>query len=115
MSELNEPLLEVAVERHGAAARVVLTGELDVSTVDDVKRVAVPLFVDPSVDEVVVDLRGLAFMDSSGVRLLLALELESRRDGHALALIEGAPDVQRVLEITQLARRFRFVDPPAAC
>jgi anti-anti-sigma factor len=99
------------VERVDGRADVRLRGELDVSTVADVRGAVDPLLADATVHDVVLDLRELTFMDSSGVRLLLAIELETRGDGHALALVAGPPEVHRVLEITRLAQRFRYITP----
>jgi len=51
-------------------------------------------------DEVVVDLRRLTFIDSSGLRMLLRLRSEAERDGHHLTLVPGSPRVQRIFELT---------------
>jgi anti-sigma B factor antagonist len=58
---------------------------------------------------VVLDLRGLTFMDSSGVRCLLRAEAASRADSNRLALIPGSAQIQRLLELTQAADRLPFV------
>lgn len=49
---------------------------------------------------VIVDLSGLAFMDSSGLRLLLGWNEEARRDGFEIGIVPGPPTVQRVFELT---------------
>jgi anti-sigma B factor antagonist len=61
----------------------------------------------------VVDLRGVAFMDSSGLRLLVEAERLAERDGSTLALVRGPAAVQRLLELTGLADRLNVVDDPA--
>ena len=59
---------------------------------------------------VVIDLAGLEFMDSTGLRaLLLAREL-AHSDGYALMLRRGPRQVQRVLELTKTVDAFAFED-----
>ena len=55
---------------------------------------------------IVVDLRGLTFMDSAGLRLLLSLRNDASRDGFALTLIRGHRNVQRVFELTKTQSLF---------
>ena len=62
-------------------------------------------------DHVVVDLREVTFMDSTGLRLILGWDEESRVDGVDFEVIAGAPVVQRLFEITGVTRRLRFVEP----
>ena len=57
---------------------------------------------------IVVDLRGLEFLDSSGLRALLALHGEASSDGFALGLIRGNPTVHRVFEVTGTASVLPF-------
>ena len=51
-------------------------------------------------DRVVIDLRGVGFVDSMGLRVLLSLRNDAKRDGHSLVLIPGSPAVQRVFALT---------------
>jgi anti-anti-sigma factor len=59
---------------------------------------------------VTLDLRGLSFMDSTGVRMLLEAAAASRRDGFAFAVVRGNPDVMRVLEVSGILDHFVIVD-----
>jgi anti-sigma B factor antagonist len=59
---------------------------------------------------VVLDLRGLSFMDSTGISLVTRWNLEARRDGFAFALIQGDERVRRLFELTALTEYFTFVD-----
>jgi anti-sigma B factor antagonist len=58
----------------------------------------------------VLDLRPLTFMDSSGLRALLAADTRAREAGGRLVLIRGDERVQRVLRITRLDERLEIVD-----
>ncbi|HEV7774196.1 MAG TPA: STAS domain-containing protein [Conexibacter sp.] len=59
---------------------------------------------------IVLDLRQLTFMDSTGLRLLLRLDAESRSDGFRFAIVDGEGPVRRLLELTQFDRQFRRAD-----
>jgi anti-anti-sigma factor len=95
----------LATRADGDRAIVEVHGELDLETVDAV-RAEVQGLRDRSIDAIVLDLRELAFIDSSGLRLLLQLDADARASGTELALIEGPP-VRRLLELTKLTDDFR--------
>jgi anti-sigma B factor antagonist len=59
---------------------------------------------------VVLDLRGLSFMDSTGLHLIFRCDEEARQDGFAFELISGTRAVQRVFEVAGFAERLPFVD-----
>ena len=50
--------------------------------------------------EVVVDLHGVTFVDSYGLRVLLALRNAAARDGFRLTLVPGPASVQRLFDLT---------------
>jgi anti-anti-sigma factor len=58
----------------------------------------------------VVDLRELEFMDSTGLTLLTRWSLGAERDGYALKLVAGSERIQRLFELTRLITHFQFVD-----
>jgi anti-sigma B factor antagonist len=96
-----EPLAEGAV-------RVALRGELDLEhayTFDEELR---------RVEEtrprcVVLDLRGLTFLDSCGLARLLAANRRARRERRRLLLVKGGTAVQRLLAITAVGQHFDSV------
>jgi anti-sigma B factor antagonist len=62
--------------------------------------------------EIVVDLRGLTFLDSMGLSALLEA-YAAGRDGHRkVSFIRGERSVQRVFAITEVDKRVDWVDPP---
>jgi anti-sigma B factor antagonist len=90
-------------------ASISLTGELDLSgarqleaRLDEVEREA------PA--RLVIDLGGLAFIDSTGLRLLLQADARARERGCELLLRRGQPSVQRVFEVTGALDVLRFED-----
>jgi anti-anti-sigma factor len=57
---------------------------------------------------VVVDLAGLEFIDSTGLRVLLLADARARERGYELVLRAGGPTVQRVFEMTGALDVLRF-------
>lgn len=99
--------LEIRTERKGDAHVVALEGELDL---DGAERVDRELLRAEAGDarRIVLDLSALRFIDSTGIRLILAADARSRSDGDRLALIRGPRAVQRVFELTGIAERLPF-------
>ena len=88
----------VEVRREGDG-RLVVEGELDISNVE---QLGGALWAEVRAgSSVLVDLSGLAFMDSQGLRLFvqLALHVEQRGLG-PVVLVNPSPAVRRVLEIS---------------
>ena len=57
----------------------------------------------------VLDLRGLSFLDSCGVARLLAARKRARRERRRLLLVRGNTAVQRLLALTALSEQFETV------
>lgn len=95
----------------GAATTVSVWGELDLSTAPEVERCLTGVQHDGRT--VILDLRNLSFLDSSGLRVILAADARARAAGSRLVLVAGPPAVQRVFELTLLDRRLEFVDDPS--
>ncbi len=74
-----------------------LRGELDMMSAP---RLAEALEQAPEGGQVVIDLGGVQFMDSIGLRALLVAHKASQRDGGRLRLRRGPEPVQRVFRIT---------------
>jgi anti-anti-sigma factor len=106
------PKLEFETTRNGSVAIVRPTGELDISGAavleDELDRLA----EDPELATVLLDMRGLAFMDSSGLRLVVVADMRAREAGRRFSLIRGEETVHRVFEITRMSDRLDFVDGP---
>jgi len=91
------------------AASVSLAGELDLAgapqletCLDEIEREG------PA--RMIIDLASLAFIDSTGLRLLLQADARARKRGCELLLRRGEPSVQRVFEVTGALDVLRFQD-----
>ena len=88
---------------------VVPAGELDLATADRVESEVAELR-DAGFDTIVLDLRQVSFLDSSGLRILLTLRNTARRHAHRLVLVRGQERVQRVFELTATQGLFEWRD-----
>lgn len=114
MSEMPLPpeddSFHVDVAEDGPRAVISLHGELDLLTADRVEAALDDLYRRKRV--VVLDLRGLTFMDSSAIRLLVTFDAISRNDGVTLYIVRAPEKVHRVLDITGVAEHLALVDDP---
>ena len=108
------PNLEFETTRNGTVAVVAPTGELDLSGATILEAELDRLTAEPDLGSVVLDLRGLEFMDSSGLRLVVMADMQAREAGRRFALVRGGDTVHRVFEITRMSERLEFVDDPEA-
>ena len=99
--------LTVRSEREGDMHTIALAGELDVAGVDRVQHELERVGASDALS-IVVDLSGLTFMDSTGVRLLIQAQARSRADSDRLMLLRGPADVQRVFALCGVDGRLPF-------
>jgi anti-sigma B factor antagonist len=100
--------VDVQPEPHGARVRPL--GEIDLATVDDVRR-KIDESVAAGCERIVLDLGGVTFIDSNGLHLALDADADAREGGWQLLIIDGAGPVQRLFEVTGLRDRLPFVNP----
>lgn len=96
--------LVVRTRAEGRRTVVSVAGELDLATVALVERAVMTWF--PVSEEIALDMRGVTFIDSTGLRLLLMLDEVAIEDGRMLTLTPSGT-VTRLLELTGLAPRFK--------
>ena len=96
----------------GPIATVRLTGELDISGAEEIER-TIEEVERSATGNLVIDLRELEFMDSTGLRMILSADARARDRGSELILVRGPETVHRVFRMAALDRRLRFVDDPA--
>ncbi|MCD4523346.1 STAS domain-containing protein [Nocardioides sp. cx-173] len=99
------PPLDVGVEEHGAHRVVALRGEVDMASVGAVRTCLRELMLAGHTD-VLVDLRDVTFMDSTGLGVLVAARKQARVFRGSLGLVAPSPPVARVLSLTSLDRVF---------
>lgn len=88
-----------------------LGGELDLLSAPALER-ALERLPEVEADLVIVDLRGLKFMDSTGLHLLVQAQQKAHECGRRLALIKGTDQVQRLFQLTGMTEGLTMVDSP---
>jgi anti-anti-sigma factor len=105
-------LLELDTAQGDSRASLALRGELDISSAPVLEEALGRLEAgQPSL--LVIDLRGLEFMDSTGLRTLVSADQRARDAGRRLAIVRGPEAVDRIFHVTRLDERLELVDDPA--
>jgi anti-sigma B factor antagonist len=107
------PILEVEARTHRRTALVELRGELDIATVSQVTEVLDGLRPNAGgVRHIVMDLRGLTFMDASGLHELIRQKDYAHENRYNLAVVRGDKPVDRLLTLTAVEDLLVLVDDP---
>ncbi len=103
--------LELKTESRDGGVVIALTGELDIFTAgrleEEVKQLEAA-----GTETVVLDLRELTFMDSTGLATILAADTRARGLGRRLAIVRAEASVQWRFESTGVESRLDFVNGP---
>jgi anti-sigma B factor antagonist len=103
--------LAVDVSRLGAAALIQPWGELDLASA---ARLRAALDEIPTSGGLVLDLRGLSFIDSTGLHLLTELHERATREGFELQLVAPPAPCDTPIRLCGLDQHLPFVaDLPA--
>jgi anti-anti-sigma factor len=103
--------LDLSTEQRADGAVVRLAGELDLSQADSFSQ-ELERAEETQPDVLVVDLRGVSFMDSTGLRLLLAALRRAEPAGRRLVLVRGQEQVRELFRVARLNDVFELVDDP---
>lgn len=103
------PYLTIDVTSAAKAQTIVLTGEADLLGAPKIEKA----LKDASAGEpelIVIDLRSLTFIDSSGLQALIAGHEFCHARGHELRIVPGPENVQRLFELTGMDQVLPFTD-----
>lgn len=101
------PTFSARVEDGPDGVVIVATGELDIL---GAPRLA-ELMPREGTSPITIDLAGVDFMDSTGLRALLEARTAAAQAGRPFALARPSPAVSRVLELVDLMSEFEVVEP----
>jgi anti-anti-sigma factor len=104
-------LLSFDIENGDRAVRIALKGELDISSAGRIEEQLGSL-QDQGPELLILDLRELEFMDSTGLRLIVRADEAARANGTRFVVVRGPEPVQRVFEIVGLDSRLDMADEP---
>lgn len=92
----------------GDGVVVALHGELDIATApvaeEELRR------AEASQDLIVLDLGGLSFIDSTGLRLMIGADRRAHERGGSFVVIHAVPQVQRLLDLSGVAGHLQVID-----
>lgn len=109
---MREAPFQVESERSEGEGRLRLVGEFDLATAARVEAEAERLIAAGS-GTLVLDLTGLSFIDSSGLRVIVVLQQRSAEEGWQLELVPPGEPVMKVFRISGLEDRLHFRDGAA--
>lgn len=106
--------LVVAVEESDATLRVCLEGELDLAAVPLVERVFNRVSRVPRPRRVVLDLRGVSFLDLAGLRAILRADARGRAEKFEVLVVRPRGTVSRIFTLTRAGEQLKIVNEPEA-
>jgi anti-sigma B factor antagonist len=112
MRDLEQPPFSIDVARDAGRTVLSLRGELDIATVGELETAISEGLAGG--EQLVVDLRELEFMDSTGVRALVSGHAAAQEGDGSLVIVRArtGTEVDRVIDISGIAGALGMVDEP---
>lgn len=107
------PACRVTIDRRADGVRLTITGDLDLAAIPALERARRDALDGPP-GKLLVDLTGVEFVDSSGLKFLLQTERAARNRGCTTTLLRPTGHAMRVFVVTGADRHLPFVDPDEA-
>jgi anti-anti-sigma factor len=104
---MTSPPFRISIHDEGRTRVIAPHGELDMYTAPQLLETFDNV---DGMSKLILDLRGLSFMDSEGLRAVLRAAWGFQANGVPLGLIPGDPNVQRVFDITGTTDQLSWVD-----
>jgi anti-sigma B factor antagonist len=105
--------LSIDVSRGEDHAVLRLDGELDLASVPLLEAAIEKEMISADAPAtLVLDLRGLEFIDSTGLRAILLQDKRSGELGQTFALVRGSEQVQRLMQMTRVDEHLRIIASP---
>jgi anti-anti-sigma factor len=103
--------LNVELRGDDQAVLIGVSGELDLASSPELER-ELEVGTASTAELVIIDLRKLEFMDSTGLSVLVRAHQKAIEDGRRFAVVKGPQQVQRLLSLTGVAERLTVVETP---
>ncbi len=106
---------QLRIDTQQRADRLILElhGELDMATSPQLAE-ALEELAENGPTTVVLDLRGVSFLDSTGLKAIFSARNTTQERGQQLAVTPGSPQVQRLLSLTRLGDHLTVIETPDA-
>ncbi|HTS99941.1 MAG TPA: STAS domain-containing protein [Streptosporangiaceae bacterium] len=105
--------LKVSTRSQGGRTVMSLGGEIDLYTAPRLHGELVTVLSADTPVQIVVDMSGVEFCDSTGMNVLLAAHRRAREQGGDLELAAPRPAIRKILHVTGLESVFTVLDDPA--
>jgi anti-sigma B factor antagonist len=102
---------QIEVERGNGRAVIRVSGEFDLAATEAVENALLSVEADAN-GVIVLDLRGVTFLDSTGLRAITSADHRAREAGHELRIVRGPEQVQKLLYVTGMDKILPLVDDP---
>jgi anti-sigma B factor antagonist len=106
--------LKVSIRSQGGRTIMSVGGEIDLYTAPRLHGELVTALSGGGPEQIVVDMSGVEFCDSTGMNVLLAAHRRAREQGGDLELAAPRPAIKKILQVTGLETVFTVLDDPAA-
>ena len=104
------PVFRILTNESGSRVEIAIHGELDLATAPQLEAEFERVGALDGVELAIVDLRELAFLDSTGLEAIVKFEARSRAAGVEVVLVRGPRAVERLFQVMQLDKKLRIVD-----
>jgi anti-sigma B factor antagonist len=92
--------LDTAV--HGGRCDLIVTGEINLDSADDVAALGMINLTEPMVTELIVDLSGVTFIDSTGLGALVRIQSIALEFNKDVTFRNPSPQLQKLVKRTGL-------------
>jgi anti-sigma B factor antagonist len=107
-----DSLFKVRREARDGGVVVAASGEIDLATSPELR--AALLEPESQAPVVVLDLREVTFIDSSGLGVVVGQQKRSQEDGYSFSVaVARTSSVQRILNLSGLVKVLDIIDDPA--
>ena len=107
-----DPFFRIDVEHQGDSYVVRIAGELDLSGCPDLDA-ALEVAEQTQAGQIILDMEGLTFIDSIGLRTLLEASHRSARNGNRLQMTRATGHPAELFQLTGLDEMLPLVGPTA--
>lgn len=101
--------LQLSTARRGSFTVLTVAGDVDLGTAGSLAEEVIMATSDGSGD-LVIDLGGVTFLDSSGLKVLVSTQKRTEQAGGSMSLVAVPRVVMRVLTVTALDKVFAIYD-----
>ena len=106
------PVFRILTNQSDSRVEIAIEGELDLATAPQLTAEFERVGTLEDVELAVVDLRRLAFLDSTGLEAIMQFDARSRAAGAEMVVVRGPRPVERLFAVIQLDQKLRIVDDP---